>query len=68
LTITAAITDWKNVIDAEGKPVKCNAESKKQLLRELNETDFNALCKFVQDSRKTLAAEVQSQKEIDRGN
>jgi hypothetical protein len=68
LTITAAITDWKNVFDAEGKPVQCNAKNKKRLLHELSETDFNALCKFVQDSRKTLAAEIQNQKEIDRGN
>ena len=68
LTIIAAISDWKNVFDADGNELDCTDENKKRVCRELGDKDFTAFFLFIQDCRKKLDVEIQKESEKHKKN
>lgn len=68
LTVCAAITNWENVFDSEGKPLDCDEQGKVRLCRELSEDDWNSFLKFIADSRKILADQMKKEKKEALGN
>ena len=58
LTVIAAVADWKNVFDEDGRPMACDEDNKRRLCRELSEDGLTAFLGFIRQSRRTMAAKI----------
>lgn len=55
LTMAAAITDWENINDEEGKSLECNSDNILRLCNEQEEKDFEKFQTFITECRNKLA-------------
>lgn len=68
LTIIEAVLNWKNVFDEEGVPLDCTTANKERFCKELSESDFVVFSSFIQDSRKTLADQIDKENKATEKN